>query len=297
MTKIRPFVKWAGGKGKLLPTLVANLPVDFRNREAITYIEPFVGGGAMLFYMLENYPNINRAIINDINPALINCYNRIKNNHVRLIRELKSIQNAYYNIKTQEGRRSLYYNLREEYNQLPSRRSYRAAALFIFFNKTCFNGLYRENSKGKFNVPFGRYVRPTICNESVIKAAHEALQNVEILLGNYTNVREYINWNEYTFFYFDPPYRPLLGANNFKEYTLNSFGDPEQVAPRDFCNEVHANGGHFILSNSDSELEEGISYFEELYGQYNVQHIFAPRAINAFVPGIETATEVLVKNF
>ena len=232
----KPFVKWAGGNGKLLPTLENNLPIDFDEQPTVTYIEPFVGGGAMLFYMLEHHPNINRAIINDINPALVNCFRRIKYNHVALIRELRGIHNAYYAIDTHAGKREYYYALREEYNQMavPARRTIRAAALFLFFNKTCFNGLYRENNHGAFNVPFGRYAHPLICNEQVILDAHDVLQNVEISLGSFASVIRRVNWEEYNFFYFDPPYRPLLGSKNFKQYTLNAFNDTEQEALKEF---------------------------------------------------------------
>ena len=295
----KPFVKWAGGKGRLLKTLEENLPANFDDIESVTYIEPFVGGGAMLFHMLGNHPNIKRAIINDINPALINCYRRIKNNHVALIAELKKIHEAYYQINDQEGRRHFYYLHRDEYNLIPvsKRNTIRAASLFIFLNRTCFNGLYRENNSGGFNVPAGRYVRPTICNEQGILDAHRILKNVEIISGSYEGVMKFVDWNEYNFFYFDPPYRPLLGANNFKQYTLNAFNDPEQEKLKSFCDEINAHGGLFMLSNSDSEIEPGINYFEELYDGYNVQHIYAPRTINAFVPGVQMTTEILVKNY
>lgn len=295
----KPFVKWAGGKGRLLRTLEENLPDNFGDIESITYIEPFVGGGAMLFHMLGNHTNIRRTIINDINPALINCYLRIKNNHLALIAELKEIHEAYYRIDTQEGRCHFYYAHRDEYNQIPvaERDTIHAASLFIFLNRTCFNGLYRENKSGGFNVPMGRYVRPTICNEQGILEAHRILRNVEILSGNYEDVMRFVDWNGYNFFYLDPPYRPLLGVNNFKQYTLNAFNDPEQELLKAFCDEIEAHGGHFMLSNSDSEIEPGVSYFEELYEGYNVQHIYAPRTINAFVPGVQMTTEILVKNY
>jgi len=295
----KPFVKWAGGKGKLLNTLESHLPKDFDERQAVTYVEPFVGGGAMLFYMLDHHPNIKRAIINDINPALVNCYRRIKNNHISLIRELKVIHNEYYQYKTHEERRDYYYRLREEYNNMavPARNTIRAAVLFLFFNKTCFNGLYRENNQGFFNVPFGRYKNPTICNEDVIISAHEVLQRVEITLGDYADVMQLVNDEEYNFFYFDPPYRPMLGGNNFKQYTLNSFDDPEQEGLKGFCDEVSAHGGNFLLSNSDSELSQGVFYFDLLYSDYFVEHITAPRSINAHVPGVQLVTEVLIKNY
>ena len=294
----KPFVKWAGGKGKLLPILIDNLPQDFAQNE-VTYIEPFVGGGAVLFYLLEHYPNINHAIINDINPALINCYRRIQNDHVELIGKLRTLHDAFYQMDTLEGRRELYYSLRQEYNDIAvqDRNTIYAAALFIFFNKTCFNGLYRENNQGNFNVPYGRYVRPTICNEQVINDAHCALQNVKLTQGSYKDILQKIDWDQNNFFYFDPPYRPLLGANDFKQYTFNAFDDLEQEALKDFCDDDSNHGARFMLSNSDSETEPNVSYFENLYEGYDVQHIFAPRTINAFVPGVQMATEILVKNY
>ena len=232
----KPFVKWAGGKGKLLPTLEANLPLDFNKQQEVTYIEPFVGGGAMLFYMLEKYPNIRRIIINDINLGLINCYRTIKDNHKALISELSQLHNKFYELESIEEKRCLYYSLRDEYNMIPvdERNTIRTAALFVFFNRTCFNGLYRENNQGNFNVPYGKYVRPNICNEQVVTDAHNVLQHVEILHGNYANVLEFVDWNEYNFFYLDPPYRPLLKANNFKQYTMNAFGDQEQEELKGF---------------------------------------------------------------
>jgi len=294
----QPFVKWAGGKRGLIPQLVAHLPLDFAQQN-VTYIEPFAGGGAMLFYMLEHYPNINRAVINDINPALYNCYMQIQGNHLALINELRQLEHLYYENVEQAVRWELYLAIREEYNQIPveERQGVHAAALFIFLNKTCFNGLYRENQHGGFNVPFGKYVHPRICNEQVIIADHEALQNVEIHCGNYDAIIDYINWNENNFFYFDPPYRPLLGTKNFKDYTRNAFGDPEQEALEAFCEQISENGGQFMLSNSDSERVSGVPYFDELYDGFNVHRIFAPRTINAFVPGVQMANEVLITNY
>ncbi len=295
----KPFVKWAGGKRKLLPTLDQNLPKDLKKAQKVTYIEPFVGGGAMLFYMLECYPNIQRVIINDINPALINCYRKIQQKHKELIEELQALQSEFYRTDDKEDWKSLYYERRKEYNNiLPTKRNtLRAAALFIFFNKTCFNGLYRENNNGDFNVPFGRYVHPNICQEQCISEAHEALKTVEILDGEYSNVLELIDWDEYNFFYLDPPYRPLLGSNNFKQYTKNSFNDSEQEELKSFCDTVNSKGGHFLLSNSDSEIASGENYFEKLYQGYTFQRIEAPRFINAFAAKRSHVPEILIKNY
>lgn len=295
----KSFVKWAGGKGKLLGILEKNLPADLVAQPSITYIEPFVGGGAMLFNMLATHSNVRRAIINDINLALINCYNKIKDKPRKLIQELRKLDEAFYALESHEQRRSLYYAYRDEYNCIPvnARNTIRSAALFIFFNKTCFNGLYRENNQGKFNVPFGRYVHPTICNDEVIYAVHKALQKVVILIGDYKDTLRHIDWNEYNFFYLDPPYRPLLGSNNFKQYTMNRFDDLQQIELKEFCDNINKLGGKFLLSNSDSENESGGNFFEDLYADYNFQRIYAPRTINAFVPGVEKSSEVLIKNY
>lgn len=163
----KPFVKWAGGKGKILPVIEKNLPSDFNEQQTITYIEPFVGGGAVLFFLLSKYQNIGRIIINDINPALINCYKQIKHHHLALIRELSKLQDAYYSLDNIEQKSDLYYSNRNEYNLIPvkKRSNINAAALFLFLNKNCFNGLYRENKQGKFNVPFGKHFHPTICDK------------------------------------------------------------------------------------------------------------------------------------
>lgn len=296
---VKPFVKWAGGKGKLIPKLEDNLPKKFGTQERITYIEPFVGGGAMLFSLLEKYENIQRAIINDINPALINCYRIIKNEPDALIGELQDLRDSYFELHTHEGRRAFYNACREAYNEIPvkARDSIHTAALFVFMNKTCFNGLYRENKKGGFNVPYGKHVRPGIYDEKTIMEAHKTLQRVEIMQGNYANVLKLVNWDEYNFFYFDPPYRPLSPTKKFNQYSMYAFNDPEQEALRDFCAFIDKHGGHFMLSNSDSELEPGVSYFDKLYKDFHVFRISAPRLINAFIPGRQTENEILVRNY
>lgn len=295
----KPFLKWAGGKGKILRTLEQKLPPEFLLQGAVTYIEPFCGGGAMLFHMLAAYPNINRAIINDVNPALINCYRRIKYNHIALIRKLRHFEDLYYGNVTQEEKRAFYNACRVEYNNIPvgRRNTIHAAALFIFFNRTCFNGLYRENRRGGFNVPFGRYIQPKICNERVIIEAHDVLQRVEIYLGGYGDVLQYVNWDDYNFFYLDPPYRPLYNTINFNSYSLQNFGDAQQENLKAMCDVISEHGGLFLLSNSDSELEPGVNYFKQLYNQYHFERVLAPRNINVHVAKREKTTEVLIRNY
>lgn len=293
----KPFIKWVGGKGQLLSQIETVLPKDLQ-KKPFTYIEPFVGGGAMLFFMLQKYPNIEKAVINDINRNLTNAFKIVKGKPEKLVEGLKQIEREYHTIKNEENRKEFYLKMRERFNNEKLNETDKTV-LLLFLNRTCFNGLYRENSKGKFNVPFGKYTNPTICNEALIYADSEILNrfNVEIMCGDFAKTASKIDKNNLNFFYFDPPYRPLLGANNFKQYTLNAFNDPEQEELKIFCDEINEHGGFFMLSNSDSEIAPGENYFEKLYKAYNVQKVYAPRIINAYKPGVQMTKEILVKNY
>ena len=295
MTKIKPFVKWAGGKGKLAQILDDHLPRDFSEHQNITYIEPFVGGGAMMFHMIERYPCIDRIVINDINQDLMRCYNLIKEDPLDLIEHLKDLETEYHALNTENGRKDFYYAIRDAYNEKLFDANERAAQ-FIFLNHTCFNGLYRENKSGHFNVPIGRYKKPTICNEDVIMADHEALSKVEVLNDDYKLIVNYLGPG-YNFIYFDPPYRPLLGSSNFKDYSKSIFGDREQEELKQFCDRLGGQGCKIMLSNSNSRNEDGTSYFEELYEGYSYTEIFAPRTINAFADRRKDQLEVLIRNY
>lgn len=184
MAKAKPFIKWVGGKGQLIEQLEALLPADFAERENVTYIEPFVGGGAMLFYMLQTYPNIKSAVINDINPDLTLCYQVVRDNPRELITSLGAIQSEYYALRTEEERKIFFLQQRDRFNT-KSLNSIENCTLFFFLNRTCFNGLYRVNKAGKFNVPFGKYITPTICDAATIYADNKLLQKVEILTGDF----------------------------------------------------------------------------------------------------------------
>lgn len=290
----KPFVKWAGGKGNLLNILESQLPDDFDSQTKVTYIEPFVGGGAMLFHMLTAHPNIRRVVINDINKDLVRCYQLVKENPKTLIELLKPFEQRYYELN-EDGRRLYFYEVRNIYNNAELTLDQRAA-YFIFLNHTCFNGLYRENSKGAFNVPFGRYKKPKICNIDVIMADHEILSKVDIICGDYKIVLPHLG-KGYNFVYLDPPYRPLLGSSNFNDYSRSGFGDIEQVELKIFCDRLTARGCKLMLSNSDSTNEDGTSYFEALYEGYTFDKVLAPRFINAYAPKREKQTEVLIKNY
>ena len=294
----KPFVKWAGGKGNLLQKLEALLPTDFDDLENVTYIEPFVGGGAMLFYMLQRHKCIRRAVINDINADLIRCYRLIANDPQILIDRLKNIENNYYSVDF-PARKELFYAYRDQYNSEGIHADERAA-LFIFLNHTCFNGLYRVNTAGKFNVPYGRYKRPVICNEELIMADHRLLNSVELVIrqaGDYKFVRQNLSRNHSNFVYFDPPYRPLNDTSSFKEYSNDPFDDIQQEELKEFCDRLSNQNCLIMLSNSDSKTENGDSYFEELYQGYRFERIMAPRFINANGEKREKLTEVVISNY
>ena len=290
----KPFVKWAGGKGNLLNILESQLPADFDSQTKVTYIEPFVGGGAMLFHMLTTHPNIRRIVINDINKDLIKCYQLVKENPQALIELLKPFEQRYYELNEDE-RRLYFYEVRNEYNNAELSEDQRAAC-FIFLNHTCFNGLYREKASGGFNVPFGRYKKPKISNEDVIMADHKVLSKVEIVCGDYKNILTHLG-KGYNFIYLDPPYRPLMGSSNFNQYSKSGFGDPEQVELKAFCDELTDRGCHLMLSNSDSTNEDGTSYFEALYNGYTFSKFLAQRSISADAKKRKKQSEVLITNY
>lgn len=288
--KAKPFVKWVGGKTQLIDQLEALLPADFDQWENVTYIEPFVGGGAMLFYMLQAYPNIKKAVINDINGDLTTCYKVVRDNPEELVASLSQLQTKYYALKDEESKRSFYMSRREEFNTkklTPIRNS----TLFFFLNRTCFNGLYRVNKKGLFNVPFGRYATPTICDANTIYADSKLLQNVEIMTGDYTETITKAEGR--TLFYFDPPYRPLNTTSSFNDYTKEAFNDAAQTRLRDFCNQIQEAGYQFMLSNSD--CKDG--FFDDLYMQYQIARVLASRSVNANPEKRGKLTELVIRNY
>lgn len=294
-TKAKPFLKWAGGKTQLLPTIDSFLPDTIQGKSHVTYIEPFVGGGAMLFFMLQRYPNIKRAIINDINPHLIKTYKVIRDEPYSLIEALIDLQNHFRALVDYERQKDMYLNIRTRFNQ-QSISGIEEAAYMIFLNRTCFNGLYRENSKGGFNVPFGRYSNPTICDEDLIIADSELLQKVEILNGDFSNTAEHIQG--YTFFYFDPPYRPLDATSSFNSYVKESFDDNEQIRLKNFYSDISSGGCHAMLSNSDCKGRNAEDdFFDRLYADYFIERVNAKRCINANAAKRGTLTELLIRNY
>lgn len=295
MVKAKPFIKWVGGKGQLIEQLEALLPADFAERENVTYIEPFVGGGAMLFYMLQTYSNVKSAVINDINPDLTLCYQVVRDNPTELIKSLNAIQAEYYNFRTEVERRMFFLQQRERFNS-KSLDKIDNTTLFFFLNRTCFNGLYRVNKAGKFNVPFGKYATPTICDSATIYADSKLLQKVDIMTGDFEQTFVKIKGN--TFFYFDPPYRPLSNTSSFNDYVKEGFNDDAQIRLKVFCDRLNENGVDFMLSNSDCLGKDGTDrFFDDLFFDYNIERVWASRNVNAIASKRGKLTEIVVNNY
>lgn len=291
----KPFIKWVGGKGQLIEQLTNLLPKDFCCWKDTTYIEPFVGGGAMLFYMLQHFPNIKHAVINDINTDLTTCYQTIRDNAEELILSLKDIEEYYLSIMEEEERKSFFMSVREQYNQ-KNLAPVDNTTKFIFLNRTCFNGLYRVNKSGLFNVPFGKYKNPKICDPQTIRKDSELLQRVEILNGDFEKTFNYAKGN--TLFYFDPPYRPLSDTSSFNDYTKESFNDDAQIRLKEYCDRINNAGYSFMLSNSDCKGKtESDNFFDILYKDYQIERVWASRSINANPNKRGKLTEILVHNY
>ena len=293
--KAKPFLKWAGGKTQLIEQIKNNLP-EIVFKEKFTYIEPFVGSGAVLFWLLSEFPNMKKAVINDINKELIDTYEVIAKNPHDLISILEILQNEYHELEgNQEDKKQYYYEKRNLFNSREQGKI-EQSALFIFLNRTCFNGLYRVNRKNEFNVPIGSYKKPTICDRENIMVVSDALQKVEIICGDFEQTVQHAGEN--TLFYFDPPYKPLNQTSSFNSYTKNEFDDKEQIRLRDFCDKLAKKGHQWILSNSDVKgKDENNHFFDELYADFHIERVLAKRNINANPEKRGVLSELLITNY
>ena len=261
----------------------------------MAYVEPFVGGGAVLCHMLDNHKNITRVIINDINDVLIGAYKAIQENPEPIISGLMEIETEYNSLED-SAKEIKYYEMRERFNDNKFIDIHRIV-LFLFLNRTCFNGLYRENSKGEFNVPHGRYKVHPIYNEDNIWEFHKALQNVDILQGSFENVGRRLK-REHVFYYLDPPYRPIIeNGTMFTMYDRTGFNDSHQELLKQMCDYINKRGWHFMLSNSDSRTVNNESYFENLYNGYIINRIEVIRFINTYNSSQRRPTEVIITNY
>jgi DNA adenine methylase len=291
----KPFLKWAGGKTQLINNIEKAMPNDI-SKDKFTYIEPFVGSGAVLFWMLNKFPNLQKAVINDINEDLINTYRTIASRPKELISILQVLQNEFHELEGKdEQKKEYYYQKRELYNTRKEEQSGQAA-LFIFLNRTCFNGLYRVNRKNEYNVPMGSYKRPTICDNENILAVSHALQKVEILFGDYEKTLNEASKN--SFFYFDPPYKPLSNTSSFNSYAKDEFNDEEQIRLRNFCSKLEKLGHKWMLSNSDVKgKDKNDNFFDEIYSEFSISRVKARRSINANPEKRGELNELLITNY
>lgn len=291
----KPFLKWAGGKTQSIKDIERSLPQDIISSR-FTYVEPFVGSGAVLFWMLNNFPKIEKAVINDINEDLINVYQVIAVRPNELLSILESLQEEYHHLETDLAKKKeYYYQKRDLYNRRRSDKTTQAA-LLIFLNRTCFNGLYRVNKNNQFNVPIGSYKRPTICDRTNILAVSEALQKVEILCGDFEETLNHSSEN--SFFYFDPPYKPLSDTASFNAYAKGEFNDAQQIRLRDFCKKVDGQGNKWMLSNSDVKgFNAEDEFFDSLYSDYIIERIKAKRLINSNSAKRGELSELLITNY
>lgn len=292
-TTAKPFIKWVGGKTQLLDEVKSFLPPDLGSRTGLTYVEPFVGGGAVLFWILQEYPNIEKAVINDINAELICTYQIIKSNVEALIQELNRIQSEYISLGA-DDRKKYFLSKRSMFNSR-NISDIETAALFIFLNRTCFNGLYRVNSKGEFNVPHGKYSNPKICDEDTLRADSALLQKVEILCGDFSETGLFAGPN--AVFYFDPPYKPLTDTASFTSYAKDGFDDNEQRRLGRFIENIAAERSVFVASNSDPKnVDSEENFFDRLYQKFMIKRVSAARMINSNPNGRGCISEIMISN-
>ncbi|MDD1724982.1 MAG: DNA adenine methylase [Methanospirillum sp.] len=297
-----PFFKWAGGKNQLIPDFEERFPVELRNGHLDRYVEPFIGGGAVFLYVVQHFP-IKESIICDINEELILTYQVIKQDVDPLISLLSGYQEEYDGLDD-SGRTSFFYRMRDEMNG--ERKGFdfsgygtawvKRAAQLLFLNRTCFNGLFRVNSKGAFNVPFGRYKNPRIVHPSNLLKVSSLLSHTTILLGDFSISREYIN--DQTFVYIDPPYRPLSKTSKFTSYSRDGFSEDDQVRLSRFFSELDTTGAKVMLSNSDPKNEDPDDhFFDDLYREFRMERVLAKRMINSVGDKRGEINEIIVMNY
>ncbi len=294
--RAKPIIKWAGGKGQLLDQIRLEYP-DGLGDTITRYAEPFIGGAAVLLDVLSSY-DIEEAYISDINRELVNLYADVRDNPDDLIGLLSEYESDYIS-RDAEAQKALFYEKRERFNELKKLDSgiIEVSALFIFLNKTCFNGLYRVNAKGDYNVPAGRYRNPTICDRENLLRVSKLLQNVTIRNASYLESKDFIDEN--TFVYFDPPYRPLNVTSSFTSYTKEQFDDDDQATLGSFVKElVNEKHAKVMVSNSDPKnTDPDDNFFDELYAGLNINRITASRAINSKGDGRGKISELLITSY
>lgn len=292
---VKPFMKWAGGKGQLLSEIQTYYP--FQKGRITRYAEPFVGGGAVLFDILSTY-DLDDIYISDINADLINAYWVIRDDVELLVKLLQAMQREFLPMSPEE-RKIYYLKHREGFNRLKQCKENESpiekAALLIFLNRTCFNGLFRVNKKGLFNVPMGAYKSPLICDMDNLFSVSEKLKSVNIHCGDYRESESFIDEN--TFVYIDPPYRPISATASFTAYSENAFDDEAQRELAGFVEEIHRKGATILISNSDpTNYDSQDTFFDSIYSSYTIRRVEAARMINSDSKSRGKIRELLISN-
>ena len=298
----RPFLKWAGGKGQLLGQIRFHLPAELQEGTISKYAEPFIGGGAVLFQLANEY-SLDEIYVSDSNADLILAYRTIKSQVEGLIARLEDIERRFLGLSP-SLRKEFFYETRRLFNKRrrairrtdESRHAELHVARLIFLNRTCYNGLYRVNSRGEFNVPFGNYRKPRICDAPNLRSVSHSLKDADIHCGDFADCKSFVD--DRTFVYFDPPYRPISKTANFTSYAQSPFDDNEQKRLASFCRDLNGSGAKLMLSNSDPQNEEPLdTFFTDLYCKFNIHKVSASRRINSNGAKRGEITELLITNY
>lgn len=298
----RPFLKWAGGKGQLLSQLETYLPASLRLGEIKRYIEPFVGSGALFFWIAQNYP-VEEFVLSDLNPDLILTYRVVQRDVEALINSLQVLANEFLALD-EEGRQRYYYHVRDKFNKNRFGLDYERysqnwvirAAEIIFLNRTGYNGLYRLNSRGEFNVPMGRYKNPRILDAQNLRAASRLLQHACFRHGDFESIERWVD--DKTLVYFDPPYRPISSTAHFRSYAMARFDDHQQLRLANFFRRLDSMGARLMLSNSDPQnIDPTDNFFQQAYAGFRIERVNARRNINSVSERRGSISELLVLNY
>lgn len=283
--QVKPFLKWVGGKTKLLSEIEKNLPKNLIKKR-FNYVEPFLGGGAVFFHLIQKF-DIEKAYLNDLNNKLIDVYSDVRDKNTELIQKLKKLESDYYG---SSDKKMFFLGQREKFNS--SKKSVQKSALFVFLNKTGFNGMYRENSKGEYNIPFGQMKKPQICNKELLIKVGNILNENEVLFSSKSFEKVIVD-KKNTFYYMDPPYRPISKTSSFTDYTKRSFNDKTQFLLKEYCEKIDKKGSLFMQSNSYSE--DG--FFQKLYHNRKINNLKVMRTISADGNKRNKAKEIIIKNY
>ncbi len=303
IVQAKPFLKWAGGKSQLLSQLRPHYPPELKDGRIVRYVEPFLGGGAVFLDVAQSF-DIHEAFLIDINEELILVYTVVQRDPARLIEALTDLRDHYFSLDA-EPRADYFYEVRERYNTQKQAIDFTTysdawierAAFMIFLNKTCFNGLFRVNASGLFNVPFGRYKRPIVFEEQNIFRISQLLRKATLTIGSYDVCEQWID--DDTFVYFDPPYRPISATSSFTSYSRDKFNDEDQRALATFYARLDAyTQAKLMLSNSDPRnLDPDDDFFDSLYKQFIIRRVSANRMINSDARGRGKIDELLITNY